>query len=209
LPAKRASLQGWRPFTTEEVLMLRSKWLLASVVLACSPTLALADTYKIDPDHTYPSIEVPHMGISTFRGKFTKSSGKVTLDRAAKTGTVQVEVDASSVDFGHAKLKEHLLSKDFLNVEKYPTITYQGTLQFDGEAPNAVDGQLTLLGVTKPVKLKVNSFKCIDHPFYKKEVCGADAEGEFNRADFGMTHYADGELGKVKVRIQVEGIKEG
>jgi polyisoprenoid-binding protein YceI len=190
--------------------MFRPKWLLTSFVIACaSPALALADTYKIDPDHTYPSLEVPHMGISTFRGKFTRTSGKVTLDRAARTGTVEVEVDASSVDFGHAKLKEHLLSKDFLNVEKYPTITYKGTLQFDGDAPASLDGQLTLLGVTKPVKLKVNSFKCIDHPFYKKEVCGADAEGEFHRGDFGMTHYADGELGRVKVRIQVEGIKEG
>jgi polyisoprenoid-binding protein YceI len=190
--------------------MSHSKWLLASLVIGCaSPAPVLAETYKVDPDHTYPSIEVPHMGISTFRGKFTKTNGKVTLDRAARTGSVEVEIDASSVDFGHAKLEEHLRSPDFLNVQKYPTIGYKGTLQFDGDAPKAVDGQLTLLGVTKPVKLKVNSFRCIDHPLYKKEVCGADAEGEFNRADFGMTHYADGELGKVKVRIQVEGIKEG
>jgi polyisoprenoid-binding protein YceI len=190
--------------------MSRSQWLLASFVIACaSPALVLADTYKIDPDHTYPSLEVPHMGISIFRGKFTKSSGKVTLDRAAQSGTVEVEIDASSVDFGHAKLEEHLRSKDFLNVQQYPTITYKGTLRFDDGEPEVVDGQLTLLGVTKPVKLEIDSFKCIDHPFYKKQVCGADAEGEFNRADFGMTHYADGELGKVKVRIQVEAIKEG
>ncbi len=190
--------------------MSRSKSFLASIILAFGlPALAVADNYKIDPDHTYPSMEVPHMGISTFRGKFTKTTGKATLDRAKQTGSVEVEIDASSVDFGHKKLEEHLLSKDFLNVAQYPTIKYQGALKFSDGAPKSIDGQLTLLGVTKPVKLTINSFKCIDHPFYKKEVCGADAEGEFNRADFGMTHYADGELGKVRVRIQVEAIKEG
>src|SRR5262245_21488616 len=105
-----------------EVVMSRLKWLLASLVIACAaPVFALADTYKIDPEHTYPSLEVPHMGISTFRGKFTKTSGKVTLDRAANTGTVEVEIDASSIDFGHAKLEEHVRSKDFLDVQKYPT----------------------------------------------------------------------------------------
>lgn len=190
--------------------MSRSKFFLASCVIACGlPALAAADNYTIDPEHTYPSMEVPHMGISIFRGKFIKTTGKVTLDRAAQTGSVEIEIDASSVDFGHKKLEEHVRSKDFLNVEKYPTLKYQGALKFSDGMPKAVDGQLTLLGVTKPVKLTINSFKCIDHPFYKKEVCGADAEGEFNRADFGMTHYADGELGKVHVRIQVEAIKEG
>lgn len=185
-----------------------SKWLPALIAACAAPALALADTYKIDPDHTYPSLEVPHMGISIFRGKFTKSAGKVTLDRAAQSGSVDITIDSSSVDFGHEKLKEHLLSKDFLDAQKYPTITYKGPLKFSDGVPKEVDGQLTLLGVTKPVKLTVNSFKCIEHPFYKKEVCGADAEGEFNRADFGMTKYAEGELGKVRVKIQVEGIKE-
>ena len=190
--------------------MFRSKWFLASFILACAvPALAMADTYTIDKDHTYPSLEVPHMGISIFRGKFTKTTGKITLDRAAKTGSAEVEIDAASIDFGHEKLEEHVRSGDFLDVQKYPTIKYTGTLKFDDGAPTSVDGQITLHGVTKPVKLTINSFKCIDHPFYKKEVCGADAEGEFNRADFGMTKYADGELGKVRVRIQVEAIKGG
>jgi polyisoprenoid-binding protein YceI len=79
---------------------------------------------------------------------------------------------------------------------------------FTGDAPTAVDGELTLLGVTKPVKLTINEFKCITHPFFKKEDCGADAYGEFNRADFGMSKYADGPLGAVRLRIQVEAIKD-
>lgn len=187
-----------------------NKWFLASFIVACVlPALALADSYKIDSDHTSPSLEVPHMGISIWRGKFTKTSGQITLDRAAQTGTVDVDIDASSIDFGHAKLEEHVRSKDFLDAQQFPTIKYKGTLKFSDGAPKSVDGELTLHGVTKPVKLTINSFKCIDHPFYKKEVCGADAEGDFNRADFGMTKYAEGDLGKVHLKIQVEGIKEG
>ena len=190
--------------------MSRSKWFLASLIAACAaPALALADTYTIDSKHTSPSIEVPHMGISIWRGKFTKTTGKITLDRTAQTGTVDVEIDAASIDFGNDELDKHVRSNDFLDAEKYPVIKYKGTLNFSGGSPKSVDGELTLHGVTKPVKLTVNSFKCIDHPFYKKEVCGADAEGEFNRNDFGVAKYGEGDGGKTRVRIQVEGIKEG
>lgn len=184
--------------------------LLISVAAAVFslPASAEATRYTIDSDHTYPSLEVPHMGISTFRGEFEETSGEITLDRAAHTGTVNVQIDARSVDFGLDKLNDDLRGKNFLDVEKHPTITYRGALRFSGDVPTAVDGQLTLLGVTKPVQLKINSFKCIPHPMLKKEYCGADAEGELNRADFGMNYYADGELGKVKVRIQVEALKK-
>jgi polyisoprenoid-binding protein YceI len=176
--------------------------LLWSGASAAAPT-----TYTIAPDHTYPSFEAPHMGISIWRGKIDKSSGSVVLDDAAKTGTVDISMDASTVDFGHAKMNEHAKSEDFFNVAKYPTITYKGTIKYDDGKPSKVDGQLTLLGVTKPVKLDIDSFKCIQHPMLKKEVCGADAEGEFNRADFGMSKYADGDAGKIKLRIQVEALK--
>lgn len=189
--------------------MFRFKWALALLIAGASlPAMAAPEKFTIDSDHTYPSMEVPHMGISWFRGKFLKSGGTVTLDRAAQTGTVEVKIDAASVDFGHGKLNDHVRSKDFLDVAKYPTITYKGALKFSDGKPTSVDGQLTLHGVTKPVKLTVNSFKCIPHPMLKKEYCGADAEAEINRADFGMTYYADGELGKVKIKIQVEALKD-
>jgi polyisoprenoid-binding protein YceI len=87
-------------------------------------------------------------------------------------------------------------------------MNYKGTLKFKGDAPASVDGQLTLLGVTKPLQLTINSFKCIDHPYYKKEVCGADAEGDIDRADFGMTQYTDNGAGKIHLRIQVEALKD-
>lgn len=183
--------------------------LIAALLAGTSLTaFAAPESYTIESNHTYPSFEVPHMGVSWWRGKFNKTSGKVVLDKAAKTGSVDISIDVASINFGHDKMKEHALSEDFFNVAKYPTATYKGKLVFTGDKPSAVDGQLTLLGVTKPVKLEITEFTCITHPFFKKEDCGGDAYGEFNRADFGMTTYADGAAGKVRLRIQVEAIKD-
>jgi polyisoprenoid-binding protein YceI len=179
--------------------------LLAAALLSCGATMAAEETFKIDSDHTYPSFEFSHMGISVWRGKFNKTSGTVTIDRAAKTGSVEIRVDASSVDFGHRTMNDVALTEEWLNVDRFPVMRYRGPIVFEGETPAAVDGQLSLLAVTKPVRLKINSFACTTHPFYRREVCGADAEGDFNRADFGMKQYREGE--KIHLRIQVEGLK--
>jgi polyisoprenoid-binding protein YceI len=185
------------------------KWMLPVVIAGASATaLAATATYTVDPEHTYPSLEFSHMGLSVWRGKFNRTSGKVMLDRAAKTGSAEIRVATSSIDFGHPKMKEFAITPDWLNVEKFPAMTYKGVLRFKGDAPESVDGQLTLLGVTKRVTLKINSFKCIEHPIFKKEVCGADAEGDLNRADFGMSLYSEGEAGKIHLRIQVEALKD-
>ena len=181
---------------------------LFAAIAAISINAAAADNFAIDPDHTYPSLEFPHMGLSIWRGKFNKTTGKVTLDRAARTGTAEIQVDTASIDFGHDKMNQFALTEDWLNAAKYPTMSYKGTLRFEGNTPVALDGQLTLLGVTRPVKLKINAFKCIDHPYYKKEVCGADAEGELDRAEFGMSRYTEDGMGRIRLRIQVEAIKE-
>lgn len=183
----------------------------APVLLAAAalPAIAAPVSYTTETGHTYPSFKAPHMGISFWRGKFNKSSGKVVLDREASTGTVDITIDAASVDFGHDKMNEHALKEDFFNTAKYPTATYKGNVVFANGQPSAVDGQLTLLGVTKPVKLEIASFKCIQHPFYKKEACGADAVGKFNRRDFGMTYgAADVALGEVEVQIQIEALRD-
>ena len=181
--------------------------MLLIAALASAPAFA-ADHYTIDPKHTHPTFEAGHMGISIWRGLFKNTSGTISLDRAAKTGRVDVQVDMASVDFGNDKLDEHVRSPDFFNVEKYPTGTYKGTIKFEGETPKSIAGDLTLLGVTKPVTLKINSFKCIQHPMLKKEVCGADAEAEFDRSDFGITKYADMGGGNVLLRIQAEALKD-
>ena len=182
--------------------------LIALALVAAAPQV-FAQTYNIEPSHTYPSFEVNHLGISNWRGKLNKSSGTVTLDLAAKTGSLNITMDTSSVDTGHAQCNKHLQTADFFNVEKFPTATYKSTqFKFDGGKPVAVMGELTLLGVTKPVTLTINSFKCIIHPMMKREVCGADVSGEFNRADFGMTKYTDAPFSPtVKLAIQVEAVK--
>lgn len=181
---------------------------LFAALLAVAATSAFAQSYNIDPNHTYPSFEADHMGISVWRGKFTKTSGKVTLDRAAKTGTLDIEIAADSIDFGHAQMNEHAKGKDMFDVEKYPTITYKGkSIRFVGDKPVAVEGDLTLLGVTKPVKLSINKFKCIQHPMLKREVCGADATAYFKRTDFGLNYATPMLSPDVKLAIQVEAIK--
>ncbi len=185
------------------------KWILSLIIASASvPVVAVAGNYTIDPDHTYPSLEFPHIGLSIWRGKFNRTSGSLTLDLAARKGSIEVKVDAASIDFGHDEMNEHALKPEWLDTKQFPTMTYKGVLRFKGDTPVAVDGQLTLRGVTKPLTLKINSLKCMVHPFYKKEACGADAGGELNRADFGMAQYTEGGMGIIHLRIQVEALKE-
>ncbi|MBP0592306.1 polyisoprenoid-binding protein [Paraburkholderia sp. LEh10] len=174
--------------------------------------MAAADTYQLDPGHTYPSFEADHFGgISTWRGKFKKSSnGTVTIDRAAKTGTVDVTIDTASIDTGNDKLDKHLQTPEFFDVAKYPTAMYKGTqIRFDGDTPVEVIGTLTLHGVTKPLNLKIESFKCFVNPMLKREVCGSESTATFDRADFGMDWGKSyGFSTKTVLNIQTEGIKQ-
>ena len=182
---------------------------LAALAVACAvlPALAAPERYEIDPDHTYPSFEFPHMGISTWRGKFNKTRGHVILDRAARTGEVDILVEAASIDFGHRVMNEAALGGDWLDVEMHPTLRYVGRLRFEGDAPAAVEGNLTLLGTTRPVALRIHSFKCINHPIFRREVCGADASGSLDRGEFGLRQSTgEGSL-KLTLRIQVEAMK--
>jgi polyisoprenoid-binding protein YceI len=183
--------------------------LLLLIVSATSATAA-STTYNVDPDHTHPSFEVDHFGgLSTWRGTFKKTTGTVEIDAAAKTGTVDVVIDTATIDFAHDKLNAHVSSPEMLDVAKYPTAEYKGKfVEFANGAPKTVSGELTLHGVTKPVTLTINSFKCFEHPMLKKQVCGADASGTFNRADFGVNYGQQyGFKQDVLLRIQVEGVK--
>lgn len=185
------------------------KSLVALPLLVLSAAAWAAPTvYNIEPDHTYPSFEADHMGLSTWRGKFDKTSGTITLDKVADTGTVDVTVDVASVDFGHQKMNEHAVKSDILDAARYPTARYQGKLvDFKDGRPTRVEGQFTLHGVTAPLNLEINSFKCMQHPFYKKEACGADAFGIFQRDDYGIdAGKAYGFDMRVTLRIQVEAL---
>jgi polyisoprenoid-binding protein YceI len=165
-------------------------------------------TYVLDSTHTYPSFEADHMGgVSVWRGKFTSTSGTIVLDRAAKSGSIDVNVDAGSVSFGMEKLDEHVKSKDFLDVATFPTATFKGKFtKFNGDSPTEAQGTFTLHGVSRPLTLSIDRFFCKEHPMKHKEVCGADATATFNRADYGV-NWGDkfGFKMDVKLQIQVEG----
>jgi polyisoprenoid-binding protein YceI len=189
--------------------MIRSIASLCIFVLGAFAGVAVAApaTYDIDPEHTHPSFEADHFGgMSVWRGTFNKSSGKVVLDREAKTGTVDVSIETASINLGLEKLETHLKSSDFFDVEKFPTATYKGKLtKFKDGAPTEVQGDLTLHGVTKPVTLTIRSFKCMTHPMKKKEFCGADASATINREDFGMAWGKNfGFKMETKLEIQIE-----
>jgi polyisoprenoid-binding protein YceI len=183
---------------------------LALLAAACSTGAFAADTYKIDPTHTYPSFEADHFGgLSVWRGKFNKTEGSIVLDKAAKTGSVDITIDTTTIDFGNDALNAHAKKDELFDTAKFPTATYKGKLVFKGDTPATVDGQLTLHGVTKPVTLTVNKFKCMINPMSKKEVCGADASATFKRSDFGVSYGESyGFNMDVKLAIQVEGVKQ-
>lgn len=181
-----------------------------TLLLVAGGACAAPETYTIDPTHTYPSFEADHMGgMSVWRGKFKSSSGTVTLDTAAQTGEVNITIDPASIDFGMDALDTEAKGPDLFDVAKYPTATYKGQLaEFKNGAPTAVIGQLTLHGVTKPLKLTIRSFKCAPNPMTKKQTCGADAIATFNRADYGMDYgRAFGFKMYVNLSIQVEAWK--
>jgi polyisoprenoid-binding protein YceI len=164
-------------------------------------------TYKVDSKHTYPSFEADHFGgMSVWRGKFNKTSGSITLDAAAKTGSIDITIDAESVDTGQDDLNKHLKSAEFLDVAKYPTATYKGKFtKFADGKPTEVTGELSLHGVTKPVTLTIRSFKCMPHPMKKKEFCGADVTTTIDREEFGIAWGKNfGFKMDVKLAIQVE-----
>jgi polyisoprenoid-binding protein YceI len=169
---------------------------------------AAPEVYTIEPLHTFPSFEVPHQGISYWRGKFNKSSGKIWLDREKQTGRVEITVDTASASFGVPIMDERARGEDWFDVKKYPTAKYVGeSMTFRAGVPVSVQGQFTLRGVTRPLKLDILEFKCKQHPLFKREVCGADARAEFDRREFGMTHDIVDNIGRVRLQIQVEALK--
>ena len=183
----------------------------AACLAAWTPLGAAESTYRIDPDHTYPSFEADHLGgLSVWRGKFNRSSGRIVMDRAAGTGTVEVEVDVASVDFGNDTMNDAARGAMLFHAARHPRATYRGRLvEFSGGKPAAVQGTLTLRGVERPLRLDIVSFRCMPHPLHKRELCGADARGTFARDAFDMT--AGREYGfdmEVALRIQVEAVAE-
>ncbi|MGZ5628777.1 MAG: YceI family protein, partial [Methylobacter sp.] len=139
-----------------------NKKLLALIIgTTMSLPVAAADTYTVDPRHTFPGFEINHLGFSIQRGRFNRTYGKVTLAPESGTGNIQISIDTASISTGLAELEEHLRGKDFLDAGRYPQIIFTSDkLSFNKDKLVAVDGNLTLHGITKPVHLVVDYFHC-------------------------------------------------
>lgn len=185
---------------------------LRLIALAGCTAAALASaapvSYEIEPNHTYPSFEADHMGVSVWRGKFTKTSGRVLLDKAAGQGSVDLVVMTDSVDFGLPQMNAVARGEQIFDAEKYPYARFQGQLKdFVNGAPTQLVGELSLHGRTRPLSIAIRQFKCLPHPLLKRDWCGADALAHFNREDFGIdAGKAYGFDMAVTLRIQVEAV---
>ena len=190
-----------------------SRLLSVLLALACPlSVLAAPQTYTFDPVHSFPNFTINHLGMSNIHGRFDRMTGTVVFDPVAKSGSLEAKVATSSVTTGDAKRSdgvrsrdEHLRTADFFNSAEFPDMVYKSTkFNFNGENVESIEGNLTLLGVTKPVKFQVVSFKCGPHPFSKKPMCGADVEGSIKRSDWGMKFGVPGISDEVKLAIDLE-----
>lgn len=189
-----------------------------ALVVCLFPLAAIAapTTYIMDPVHSFPNFTINHLGMTTIHGRFDKMAGKITLDQAAKTGSLEAKIVSASVNTGDVKRAdgsrsrdEHLRSADFFNSAEFPELVYKSSkFNFKGDDLESVDGSLTMLGVTKPVKLAVTTFKCGPHPFTKKPMCGADVQTTIKRTDWGIKFGVPAIGDEVKLTFSVEAYPE-
>jgi polyisoprenoid-binding protein YceI len=173
------------------------------------PAAAAPVSYTLDPDHTIPRFEVMHNHFSNHIGAFMKSAGKAMLDVEAKTGSVEVTIQTASFMTGHEFMEKFSKSKEFFDVEQFPTMTFKSTrMTFAGDKPATVEGNFTLLGITRPITLTVTNFNCAPHPRNKKEQCGGNLTGQIKRSDYGMKAFIPVVGDDVKLMIQVESFKD-
>lgn len=175
------------------------------------PAVARADEYVIDPGHTHVGFQISHFGFSETYGVFKNVSGTMNLDEAdpAKS-TVEVTIDAASIDTAHEKRDEHLKGKEFFDVAAYPSITYKSTrVEVTGKDTAILTGDLTMHGVTKPVSLVVKLNKAAESPMMKgRYVAGFSALGKLKRSDFGISTYAPMIGDEVAIAISTEAVRE-
>ena len=180
---------------------------VAAIALAGAlPALAAPESYTADPNHTFPSFEIAHGGFTITRGFFQKTSGKITIDRAAGSGSIEIAVDVASMTTGQPQ-RDAIVRTDWLKVTQFPQLIYRSyNLGFSGDNLIGAEGELTLFGVTRPVHLVITSFKCRPHPVNKKDQCGADGTAQIKRSDFGMPAFSAGD--DVKILFQIEAYKD-
>ena len=184
--------------------------LIAAATLAAGAVQAQTATYAIDPTHTFVSFEIGHFGTSTNRGRFDKKDGSVQLDKAGKSGKVDMTIDMTSINTGTSAFDKHLQSADLFDAAKYPTAKFVADkFAFNGDKVSEVSGALTLLGKTNPVTLKATNFNCYQNPMLKREVCGGDFETTIDRTAYGMNYGIQWGFPKdVRLVVQIEAIKQ-
>ncbi len=183
--------------------------LCVAAVLAVLATPALADNYTIDPLYTIPTFEVSHLGFTTQSGRFNKVAGNVSLDMAAKKGSVDLTIFTASIDMGTPAWSAHLMSEGLFNVDKYPTMNFRSRkLEFSGDKVVGADGELTVIGVTKPIHVSVNGFRCKALAETRKTVCGADVTAKLKRSEFGLTKYIPDVSDEITIRVPIEAYKD-
>jgi polyisoprenoid-binding protein YceI len=176
---------------------------------AFQATAQAADTYTVDPNHTHATFTFQHLGFSSFNGKIPATAGTVVIDRAAKSGTVDVVFDPRAVATGVPKFDEHLRSGDFFEVQKHPSATFKSSsIVFEGDVPKTVQGDLTIKGITRPVTLAVTSFHCGDHPMAKVPACGANATASIKRSDYGMPFALPAVPDQIDLEIEIEAMQK-
>jgi polyisoprenoid-binding protein YceI len=196
--------------------------LAISAIALTFPLAAAAapEKYEVDSTHSFPHFMVSHFGVMNMYGRFNKTTGTLVLDKAAKTGSIEIVIETASVDTGPHELAtdkritrtrtrdDHLRSPDFFNVAEFPRMTYKGTAKWSGEWPSEVQGELTLMGVTRPVNLKVDHFNCRPDPRVKgaRELCGGNASGTIKRSDFGMKFGIPAISDEIKLMIAFEAL---
>ena len=198
--------------------MRRKGWrgsiILAFLALGVAAAAARADTWKIDPAHTTVEFSVRHMMISNVKGQFEKVSGTIAAAGSDPSSVeINAVIDATSINTRVEKRDAHLKSAAFLDVDKYPTITFKSTkVEPDGSNKWKVTGDLTLHGVTKPVVLEVETTAPIKDPSGKTRA-GASATTKIDRKDFGVTWNKAMETGgvlvgdDVSIAIEVEAVQ--
>jgi polyisoprenoid-binding protein YceI len=186
--------------------------LLTTALVAVVSTSVQAEVvnYAIEPTHTFVTFEISHFGTSTNRGRFDKKEGTVQLDRAAKTGKVDLTIDMASISTGTQGFDKHLLGMDFFNAKDYPTSQFTADkFTFNGDKVTEVAGSLTMMGKTNPVVLKATNFNCYQHPMIRREVCGGDFETTIDRSQWGINYgLIYGFPKSVRLVIQVEAVKQ-
>lgn len=172
-----------------------------------SSAVAAPVTYNVDQSHTYPRFSYSHLGLSSQTSSFSKTTGTVVFDAAAKTGSVDITIDMKTVNTGFADFNGHIQGEDFLDTAKFPTATFKSSrVVFEGDKPKSIEGTLTIKGVSKPVTLTVTSFAALQHPMAKKQALGANAYTVIKRSEFNAGKYVPLVSDEVRIDISIEAI---